>query len=269
MRFFTVANLVFLSGFCLQSALADARTERDSCVSETAPRSVAKSSSGRTLLWSFTSVFPQDAPFRLSSGAEKDHARWVTAHTRWSARENIRNGIRIRRDALQGLDARDSYRLTLERDIRNLARVERSEIGKIRPLRCLEGIAFREFLKVADLRGSPQEFQAVFMEKNGEIRMLGDFYRKSPGGVVGTQASAATIRERERLRREGWTYHAHLHNHPFDFRNPYGDVGGTLVPSDADISLYRHERPLYAWITNGLEMIEIPRKDFSRFENAR
>ncbi|HRO66967.1 MAG TPA: hypothetical protein PL182_05335 [Pseudobdellovibrionaceae bacterium] len=265
MGFFSRLRLVSISGLCFFGAFAhSAPTEK--CGPSASPRILGTAALGQTSLWSFTSDLLSLGSFTLKTSKEQAHARWVLGNTNWSARENILNGIRIRQDAIRNLPTTDPFRRSLERDIRNLSKVRRADVGRIRHIRCLEGIAFREFLKVADLRSHPQEFQAVFMEKQGRIVMIGDFYRKSRRDVVGTSASKTADRERARLLREGWTYYAHLHNHPFDFKNAYGDVGGTLVPSDADIALYLSERPRYAWITNGLETIEISGKDFSRFE---
>lgn len=63
-----------------------------------------------------------------------------------------------------------------------------------------------------------------------------------------------------------WEFKAHLHNHPFDFTNLYGDFGGNLVPSPPDVQSYLYFSPELALVTNGIDTIEIPRPQFQSFQ---
>jgi hypothetical protein len=70
----------------------------------------------------------------------------------------------------------------------------------------------------------------------------------------------------ELLRRQfhaGWRLAQHLHNHPFDLNNAYGDIAGTILPSAPDLDTYRRLRGLRsAVITNGFDSLELSRSDF-------
>ncbi|MBX3039640.1 MAG: hypothetical protein KF789_02890 [Bdellovibrionaceae bacterium] len=260
--------LLFIGIFGLAPRILAARS--DGCADlRLSKQTLRSTSTGLTSVWVFSEKDFSQGPFVPSSTAEKSHIQWVRQRTSWSSRENLRNGIRIRQKTVNQLPRLDVFRLSLERDIRNLSKVINGSIGRIRPLRCIEGLAFREYLRIADLRSHPQEFQAIFMEKDGVIAMLGDFYRKKPSDIVGTMPSAATLKYKAQLEQKGWVFHAHLHNHPFDFTNTYGDIGGSLAPSDPDLEIYLSQKPRYALITNGIETIEIPQKDFSKFERAK
>lgn len=236
------------------------------CEPAPSPRVIARDSGGRSLGWDFTAGFPLRSTFPLDAEPERSHVKWIRSRTSWTAVENLRNGIAVRQRALSFLSPGDSFRTSLEADIRNTRKIVEGRIGVIRPVRCLEGLAMREFLKTADLRSHPQEFMAIVLEKNGALKMLGDFYRRPAGSVVGVATSPAVLAETKRWLKIGWRYHAHLHNHPFNFDNDYGDIGGALAPSDADLATYRSQKPERAWITNGLEVIEIKRSEFGLFE---
>lgn len=134
-------------------------------------------------------------------------------------------------------------------------------------MNCLEGLVFNEFLKVVDLRHKPEEFFSSWMIKGPEIQVIADFYGDS-GNLRGGGASESTAASiyRNRLLREDWILYASYHNHPFSFDNSYGNVGGNLAPSEADISLYRERRPLYALIANGIDTVELTEKDYLAFE---
>lgn len=257
-NFFLTAPFAFLT---LASAAFAAP-----CDPPVPPVVLAQNGSGRSLEWDFPAGFPLQNVFPLNAEPEKSHLKWIRSRTTWSAVQNLRNGIAIRERAISSLSPGDSFRESLEADVRNARKIAEGRIGVIRPVHCLEGLAMREFLKIADLRGNPQEFLAVVFEKNGAFKMLGDFHRRPVGSVVGVNASPAITARTKRLRKQGWRYHAHLHNHPFNFDNAYGDIGGTLAPSEADIATYRSLKTERAWITNGLEMIEIKLAEFDLFD---
>lgn len=236
------------------------------CEPAPSPRVIARNANGRSLGWDFTAGFSRGSTFPLDAEPERSHVNWIRSRTPWTALENLSNGITVRRHALSFLSPGDPFRASLEADIRNVRKIVEGRIGVIRPVRCPEGLAMREFLKTADLRSHPQEFMAIVLEKNGVLKMLGDFYRRPAGSVVGVATSPAVLAETKRWLKIGWRYYAHLHNHPFNFDNDYGDIGGALAPSDADIATYRLQKPERALITNGLEVIEIKRSEFDLFE---
>lgn len=250
--------------FLLASGSADAMPAP--CEPLPSPRVIARNAEGRSLGWDFPAGFSLRGTFPRNTEPESSHVAWIRSRTAWTAVENLRQGIAIRQRALSFLTPGDPFRASLEADIRNVRKIVDGRIGMIRPVRCAEGLAMREFLKTVDLRKNPQEFMAVVLEKDGAFKMLGDFYRKPADSVVGVNTSSAVLNETRRWMKRGWRYHAHLHNHPFSFDNPYGDIGGALAPSEADLATYRSQKPERAWITNGLETIEIKRAEFHLFE---
>jgi hypothetical protein len=76
-----------------------------------------------------------------------------------------------------------------------------------------------------------------------------------------------------RDRREGWTVHAHLHNHPFYLEKRATDIAGANAPSLSDVQLYRHLQTALglqqAWVTNGFTTAVFPARDFARLQAHR
>jgi hypothetical protein len=92
---------------------------------------------------------------------------------------------------------------------------------------------------------------------------VADFYRKGYTGAGESAFARSLVRKRTR---SGWKWRVNFHNHPFDFQNSYGDLGGVLVPSEADIANYQTSRPPEAWITNGLNTVVFQPGAYQRLE---
>ncbi|MGZ3652875.1 MAG: S8 family serine peptidase [Bdellovibrionota bacterium] len=226
---------------------------------------IVKAKTGYSATWTISASPALLAPYASQDKNLQDYRTWFTSKTPWTAQDILQNNVRMIREALEGIKPGDSFLVQGQRDIRNVERIIRGEIGKIRPMNCLESIPFREFLKAVDLRKHPVEMSSVTLKKGDQLKVLGDFYYE-PGsdadGAVGTESSAATIALQRKLMKEGWALYTHLHNHPFDFRNE--DIGGEVAPSNPDIDTYRHEHPESAVITNGRDTIEMTPDDYNK-----
>ena len=215
--------------------------------------------SGRTVRFDVT--YPE-APAAFDE-REQQHADWARSNTPWDALEILDNHNRIIRNAIERRPPGPS-RDSLEQSLRSTSRIAAGELGTFGPPRCLDQIAFREFLRVVDLRHSPQEFLAYVFERGGRIVMVGDF-DDQPDRPIGVQPSALLTETRRRLQAEGWQLQAHLHNHPFVFDNPYGDIG-PIAPSGPDVGSYRSQRPRQAWITDGREVLRLDRAEYEQLD---
>jgi|GEM_PF-2553586 len=218
---------------------------------------------GRTVRFTFPSPPGLAGPDRR----ETEYLEWVRANTRWDARQVLANHDRILREALTRAAPGSAWRAQLERSIRNNERILSGAVARFRAPSCLDQVAFREFLQVVDLTRSSQEFLAYVFSKGMTTMIVADFDNK-PNDVVGVKPSARLVAERLRLEQEGWNLAAHLHNHPFEFNSPYGDLG-PIAPSAPDIGSYGNLDPAVAWITNGMEVFEIERAGYLQLESDR
>lgn len=213
---------------------------------------------GFTALWRFTASPALHAP--LGAGELAGYERWVRAHTRLDAKGLIENNIRVGRRLKKSLSPRDPFRKAIEKNERNGRLISSGEVGRIRPLSCLESQPFRQLAAWVDLRIKPTEFFATILTKGDELILIADFY---PNSYSGAHESRAARKAKALLRKDGWGREASLHNHPFNFANEYGDVGGALAPSSADVAMYQESRPFEARITNGLDTVVF--SDYSKF----
>lgn len=132
----------------------------------------------------------------------------------------------------------------------------------IRPIGKLQAVLFLTHWRDAAPQG--REFQAFILHQPGLFRVY--YTRADPSG---RWPLSKKVRGRALADiRDGWTFYAHLHNHPFFPENPHGDLAGTPVPSEDDAELYRElavwGRLERAWITNGLHTLELPMAEFPR-----
>jgi hypothetical protein len=214
---------------------------------------------GFTALWRFTNSAALHAP--LGGGELAQYERWVRANTRLDAKGLIENNIQVGRRLKKHLSPQDPFRKTIERNERNGRLVSSGAVGRIRPISCLESQPFRRLMAWMDLRTKPVEFLSTILTRGNELILIADFY---PNDYSGAQESRAARHAKASLRRRGWGREVNLHNHPFNFANEYGDVGGALAPSSADVEMYQSSRPSEAWITNGIDTVVFT--DYSRFK---
>jgi hypothetical protein len=231
------------------------------CQWQAARHVVSRKASGHTTFWSLKANAqlnredPGTAP-RLAS-----YRRWVHANTSWTARQGLANLFNLLRQA------KENGSLLFPVAVFNTGQVVHGKAGRIRPMACRESLVFDEFLTVVDLTKSPQEAHAYYLRKGQQVLILADFYDHP--GDLGTGPSLLTEREVHRRIRAGWRLWISYHNHPFDFANSYGDIGGNLAPSEADVESYQSELPQMAIITNGLESLVLRKSDFNKFKTRR
>lgn len=161
-----------------------------------------------------------------------------------------------------GLDATESIRLIMTRNL-----------GRIAPMTCLETLVFADHQGRFPVQGYT-EFMAVVLKKDGRLRV----YSMSSGLGNGSAPNLSNIQALvDADRALGWTVELNLHNHPFNFKNPSGDIGATLVPSGTsdwgDISAFDSMVSSIglteAAITNGFDTIRFSRADIARLAVLR
>lgn len=223
-----------------------------------APEILKAERGGFTALWRIESSPALMAP--LSGGELAAYERWVRAHTRLDAKGLIENNIQVGRRLKKNLAPGDPFRAAIEKNERNGRLVSTGAVGRFRPISCLESQPFRRLAAWKDLRTKPVEFLATILRKGDDLILIADFY---DNGYSGAQESRTARKAKAALRQKGWGLEVNLHNHPFHFANEYGDIGGALAPSTADVAMYQSSRPSEAWITNGLDTVVF--SDYSRF----
>lgn len=224
------------------------------------PTILKQEKGGFTALWRFENSPHLHAPLREGELAE--YERWVKSRTTLGAKGLIENHLEVGRRLKQKLSPQDPFRKMIEKNEHNALLVASGASGSIRPISCLESQPFRRLAAWMDLRTKPMEFLATILARGNELAVIADFY---PNDYSGAQESAAARKEKARLRKKGWGREINFHNHPFNFANPYGDIGGTLAPSIADVGMYQDSRPREARITNGLHTVVFSMPDYSRF----
>jgi hypothetical protein len=160
------------------------------------------------------------------------------------------------------LDETESIRLIMTRNL-----------GRIAPMTCLESLIFADHQARFPVQGYT-EFMALVLRKDGRLRV----YSMSGGVGNGAAPNLSNIRALvDADRAQGWTVELNLHNHPFNFKNPSGDIGATLVPSGTsewgDISAFTNMVASLglteAAITNGFDTIRFSRADIARLAVLR
>jgi hypothetical protein len=143
-------------------------------------------------------------------------------------------------------------------------------VGTLRPIACLEALLLDRQAARVPMLTRPTELQALVLRRAA-------MHREPARIRVYVAASHAPWPPRfppavdslvARDRRDGWTVHAHLHNHPFYLDRQAADIAGANAPSLSDVEVYRALRERlglrHAWITNGFTTVEIAAPDFAR-----
>ncbi len=137
------------------------------------------------------------------------------------------------------------------------------KVGSIRSINCLESFLYDSHLKRFS-RSS--EFQVFSYTRSGhdKIRLL----VTSQDDSSSVSSGRRILKLREDYLKIGWKLNFHLHNHPFAFDNPYGDVAGTVIPSEPDSATYRtlkkEEGLKEALLTNGFSTFVLKASEFNR-----
>lgn len=143
--------------------------------------------------------------------------------------------------------------------------IENREVGRITGSSCLELMLMAEHLKFHPLNVPGSEFSAHIFRKQSRLKVFAAFIEHESMGAPPVQMS---IPARNNLQRGAWKFVAFLHNHPFSFDNPYGDISGTVIPSEPDLVTFRvffqSEGLEAAWITNGINSARYNLRDTER-----
>jgi hypothetical protein len=223
----------------------------------------ANNRKGHSAIWTLQNSSALAAPFASTDQNYVNFRKWVSENTNWDAIEILKNNIKQGLEAIKGMNPKDAFVNEILRSNRGEQRIIDGEIGKIRPMSCLEGIPLLELMKVVDLRKNAVEMFVTILKKNTELKVIGDFYFTSDE-VAGTDESSAAKKLRLGLMRSGWQAQSNYHNHPFDFRN--ADIGGEVAPSSPDIESYQKELPPSALISNGIDTIVLEKADYLKLE---
>ncbi len=231
------------------------------CQFETAPEHIEwTKEGGQIVIWTEPD---KETLWNVEFQHTKEHHRylsWINEHTKLSSLEILENHRDIvEKTFLYRAHARDVM-TEQNPDVHNSNLIIEGRVGKIRPINCLETWLFDTFNHDYPLSKSPKEFHAAILrnEKSKQIRI---YYEHQADGIdyAGVNTSDKVLGLIKRDLAEGWTLFYDLHNHPFNFKNPYGDLGGILCPSTADMSFYHYPSPGLenAVITNGRDTIEM------------
>ena len=144
--------------------------------------------------------------------------------------------------------------------------------GDIQPISCLEALLLTEQAKLHPLEKTQTEFQAfVLLNKSVNPPQLKVYF------ASGTDLFAPSVLPFLPLIhsdvQNGWRVSFHVHNHPFTFDNPAGDIAGTTIPSgdrnSGDVKVFIDLRAqvglLEARITNGFNTVHVKSGEFELF----
>ncbi len=228
---------------------------------------LAKTKYGYTAEWTLNEDASLTAPFVTNDKAYTALVAWIHAHTKLtSAAGHYQHDIGMYQQFLTEIPLSDPGHKELQRSLDQLKLIASGRAGKVHAINCQEGIPYREYLRVVNLEKYPQEFSALYLRKDGQLKILGDFYWDPSAGEnnpTGAGSSPTSDKELTKLQHEGWVLDRHLHDHTYVFIKDAPDVGGNLNPSQPDIEYYISDKLPGALISNGLETIEMTREDIA------
>lgn len=140
-------------------------------------------------------------------------------------------------------------------------KVIEQRVGRIRDISCLEAFLFDSHL--SQFRSQSEFLALIFTHKDSRrVRALVSSQNRKDG----VSFEERMVQAKASLYSQGWSLEIHLHNHPFSFDNPYGDIAGTVLPSQPDLASYRqlrrNEGLKSARITNGFSTLELRASEF-------
>jgi len=182
---------------------------------------------------------------------------WVESHAPGDYRAILQKHIEAGRRILQKLNPDDPFAQEIRESEKQVLKIINGENGSVHPINCIESLVFREFLKSQQNITSKREFSAHIFQNGEQIQILGEWLTtaENPNDFSGYSESTELVTARTQLLQKGWTLLSHFHNHPFSFDNPWGDIGGGLAPSNADIKSDADQKISFSLITNGIETI--------------
>jgi hypothetical protein len=154
----------------------------------------------------------------------------------------------------------------------------RSGVGKIDAPSCLARALLKFQDRRFDLLTHPTEFGAFILRGQGRARVY-----LSSLDRVGVKLRPEVVARVTADRRQGYRVTAHLHNHTFLVDRKVGDrmwttaetlddIGGGIAPSTADAQFFQGMAQDVglenAWITNGIESLQLSAGDFTKLKLA-
>ena len=144
-------------------------------------------------------------------------------------------------------------------------------LGDLRPMSCLETLLMEVQLSGLPRLSALAEFQSnITLSEDGTLLNI---YAAFVSDISPPDRNYLLPYLQADLQ-EGYSYYAHLHNHPFYLDNPTLDVAGTLIPSGTlygfgDIFVYNQYRELFdldlMWITNGFDSVSFEGREIGLF----
>jgi hypothetical protein len=157
----------------------------------------------------------------------------------------------------------------LDGSVKAFRLIENREAGRIGSSTCIELMLMAEHLKFHHLNVPGSEFSAHIFRKGSRLKVHAAFIEEESMGAPAVDIRPAV---RQNLQKDAWDFVAFLHNHPFSFDNPYGDISGTVIPSEPDLmtfrTLFQTEGLQLAWITNGIHSARYHATDTARLIEA-
>src|SRR5690606_28489531 len=105
-----------------------------------APKILKSEKGGFTAEWRLPNSAGLQAP--LKKGELGAYTRWVKSKTSLDARGLIENNIQVGRRLKKNISSRDPFHAAIEKNEKNGRLVSSGAVGKIRPISCLESLAF-------------------------------------------------------------------------------------------------------------------------------
>lgn len=144
--------------------------------------------------------------------------------------------------------------------LERINKVLAKKVGRARQVSCLEHFLLDNHLRTFS---AETEFSAYILTKFDSDQAQVVFYTQLKNGNVTDEPVRNLI---EGYRKQGWNVESHIQNHPFFFKNPYGDIAGSILPSSDDIKSYQQQRENLklrsAIVTNGFESFVLYRNEF-------
>lgn len=145
-------------------------------------------------------------------------------------------------------------------------------LGQTVKVRCLELLLLDLHLTRVG-KNYYTEYGAYIFTKQNKLRII---YKSSDDASV--PHSEQQKKDVQAAIDEGYELYAHLHLHPFNMDNPYGDVGGAAWPSGAgeaygDMTVYSNAHKEYnlkkALVTNGFDTLILVPAEFTQLKNLK
>ena len=200
----------------------------------------------------------EDEPFLWDtvvpeSSAFKSYINWV-----WGMTDPVQdNLIRIQREYFHSYPKMvKRFNLFLE-----------GQVGTLFDARCFEMYLLARHTASFPLEQRPSEFMAFILRNKEQVNQLRVYFSSGDANPDFSPPTSELVLERiQNDLSQGWIFESHLHSHPF-LKQVYPDfLGGTVVPSDGDISSFNfwaeNTGLKEAWLTNGITTVKIPKTQF-------